>query len=222
MGRALHDDVHGYTVIGVARDLKPSFMVAKVVPTVFVPLSAKFPGATLSITAVVRGQGADTVADVTSAIASLDPNLTVFNVGSMNERLDQFNTIVLVAKGLYGGIGVFGLILACIGLAGVTAYAVARRRKEIGIRMALGARGHQVLQLVMKEGAVMVTVGSAIGFVAAFLITRVLSSLSSSSISFSPREPAIPCCCLVRRCSWPASPCWPAIFRRAAPRAWIR
>jgi macrolide transport system ATP-binding/permease protein len=177
VGRALHDDVHSYTVIGVARDMKPGFMMAKVVPTVFVPLSARFPGATLGATAVIRGRGADTIANVTSAIASLDPHLTVFNVGSMNERMEQFNTIVSVAKGLYGGIGVFGLILACIGLAGVTAYAVARRRKEIGIRMALGARGHQILQLVMKEGAVMVTIGSAIGFAAAFLITRVLSSL---------------------------------------------
>jgi putative ABC transport system permease protein len=71
-----------------------------------------------------------------------------------------------------------GLILACIGLAGVTAYAVARRRKEIGIRMALGARGFQVLRLVMKEGAVMVAIGSAIGFAGAVLISRALSSLT--------------------------------------------
>jgi ABC-type antimicrobial peptide transport system permease subunit len=96
----------------------------------------------------------------------------------MNERLDQFNTIVRLAKSLYGGIGVFGLILACIGLAGVTAYAVARRRKEIGIRMALGARSSQVLRLVMKEGAVMVAIGSALGFAGAFLVSRALSSIT--------------------------------------------
>jgi ABC-type antimicrobial peptide transport system permease subunit len=63
-------------------------------------------------------------------------------------------------------------------LAGVTAYAVARRRKEIGIRMALGARGYQVLRLVMKEGTVMVAIGSAMGFAGAFLISRALSSLT--------------------------------------------
>ncbi|MGA2878479.1 MAG: ABC transporter permease [Bryobacteraceae bacterium] len=181
LGRILRDDRYSYTVVGVVRDIKSGFMMAKPVATVFVPLAARLPGSypvPLGATLVVRGRGANTIADVTSSIASLDSRLTLFNVGSMDERLDQFNTVVRLAKGLYGGIGVFGLILACIGLAGVTAYAVARRRKEIGIRMALGARGYQVLRLVMKEGAVMVAIGSAIGFAGAFLISRALSSLT--------------------------------------------
>jgi ABC-type antimicrobial peptide transport system permease subunit len=63
-------------------------------------------------------------------------------------------------------------------LAGVTAYAVARRRKEIGIRMALGARSSQVLRLVIREGTVMIAVGSSLGFAGAFLVSRVLSSLT--------------------------------------------
>jgi putative ABC transport system permease protein len=182
LGRILRDDRHTYTVVGVVRDIKSGFMIAKPVATVFVPLAARFPRSypvPLGATLVVRGRGANTIADVTRAIASLDSRLTVFNVGSMDERLDRFNTVVRLAKGLYGGIGVFGLILACIGLAGVTAYAVARRRKEIGIRMALGARGFQVLRLVMKEGAVMVAIGTAIGFAGAFLISRALSSLTA-------------------------------------------
>ena len=72
----------------------------------------------------------------------------------------------------------FGLILASIGLAGITAYAVARRKKEIGIRMALGARKAQVLRLVMNEGAALVAVGTVLGFAGAFLISRALSSLT--------------------------------------------
>jgi predicted permease len=181
LGRTLRDDRYSYTVVGIVRDIKSGFMMAKPVSTIFVPLAARLPKSypvPLGATLVVRGRGANTIAEVTSAIASLDSRLTVFNVASMDERLDQFNTVVRLAKGLYGGIGVFGLILACIGLAGVTAYAVARRRKEIGIRMALGARGFQVLRLVMKEGAVMVAIGSAIGFAGAFLISRALSSLT--------------------------------------------
>jgi predicted permease len=181
LGRTLRDDRYSYTVVGVVRDIKSGFMMAKPVATIFVPLAARLPKSypvPLGATIVVRGRGANTIADVTSAIASLDSRLTLFNVASMDERLDQFNTVVRLAKGLYGGIGVFGLILACIGLAGVTAYAVARRRKEIGIRMALGARGYQVLRLVMKEGTVMVAIGSAMGFAGAFLISRALSSLT--------------------------------------------
>jgi len=61
------------------------------------------------------------------------------------------NSLIQLSSFFYGGIGLFGLILASIGLAGVTAYAVARRRKEIGIRMALGARQDQVLRLVMRK-----------------------------------------------------------------------
>ena len=181
LGRTLRDDQHTYTVIGVTRDIKSAFMMAKPVPAVFVPLTAQSLGvdpAWQGATVIVRGTGGNTVADVSNAIASLDPHLWVFNVGSMNERLDQFNTIVRFASAMYGGIGIFGLILASIGLAGVTAYAVARRRKEIGIRMALGARSSQVLRLVMKEGAVMVAIGSALGFAGAVLVSRVLSSIT--------------------------------------------
>ncbi len=181
LGRTLRDDLHTYTVIGVTRDIKSAFMLAKPVPTVFVPLTAQSLGADPAwqgATVIVRGAGGNTVADVSSAIASLDPHLTVFNVGGMNDRLDQFNTIFRFASAMYGGIGVFGLILASIGLAGVTAYAVARRRKEIGIRMALGARSSQVLRLVMREGAAMVAIGSALGFAGAVLVSRVLSAIT--------------------------------------------
>jgi macrolide transport system ATP-binding/permease protein len=183
LDRTIRDDQHSYTVVGVVPDIKSGFMMAKPVPTVFVPITAGSShagpaqqGATL----IVRGgAGLDTIADVRNAIASLDPSLTVFNVGTIDERLDQFNSIVQLSATIYLGIGVFGLILASIGLAGVTAYAVARRRKEIGIRMALGAQSSQVLQLVMKEGATLVVVGSALGFVGASLISRTLSSFSS-------------------------------------------
>jgi len=183
LDRTIRDDEHSYTVIGVVHDIKSGFMMAKPVPTVFVPITAGSShagpaqqGATL----IVRGvAGLDTIADVRNAIASLDPSITVFNVGTIDERLDQFNSIVQLSATIYLGIGIFGLILASIGLAGVTAYAVARRRKEIGIRMALGAQSSQVLRLVMKEGATLVVIGSALGFAGASLISRTLSSFSS-------------------------------------------
>src|SRR5258706_4313581 len=78
-----------------------------------------------------------------------------------------------------GGIGLFGLVLAAIGLAGVTAYAVAQRRKEIGIRMALGARKGQVLRLVLREGMALVSVGTGLGFLGALALAKILSTLSS-------------------------------------------
>src|SRR5215467_4329279 len=110
---------------------------------------------------------------------SIDSHLTVFNTRTMSEQLGQMSTLIQLSSTFYGGIGVFGLILASIGLAGVTAYAVARRNKEIGIRMALGARPRQVLRLVMQEGAALVVVGTVLGFAGAVVISRALSSMTA-------------------------------------------
>src|SRR5260370_12988419 len=88
--------------------------------------------------------------------------------------------------------GLFALILACVGLAGVSAQAVVRRRKEIGIRMALGAQRRQVLRLVMKEGAAMALIGSAFGVAGAYGLPRVLASASaqfSQAIALSVTDP---------------------------------
>jgi putative ABC transport system permease protein len=74
---------------------------------------------------------------------------------------------------------VFGLVLAAIGLAGVTAYAVAQRRKEIAIRTALGASKAQVLGLVLREGAALVGVGTVIGFLGAIGLAKIVSSLAN-------------------------------------------
>jgi ABC-type antimicrobial peptide transport system permease subunit len=87
---------------------------------------------------------------------------------------------VRVALWTYGCIGIFGLILASVGLAGVTAYSVTQRRREIGIRIALGAQSADVLGLVMKEGAVLITAGTLIGLAAAWAGMRLLSAIMST------------------------------------------
>ena len=71
------------------------------------------------------------------------------------------------------------LEVAAIGLAGITAYAVAQRRREIAIRTALGATRSQVLRLVLREGAALVSVGTVLGFLGAVAIAKILSALTS-------------------------------------------
>jgi ABC-type antimicrobial peptide transport system permease subunit len=136
---------------------------------------AAAPGATI----IIRGpSGSDAINAVRGELAAIDRRLTVFNTRTMREQISQMNSLIQLSSTFYAGVGVFGLILASIGLAGVTAYAVARRSKEIGIRMALGASQNQVLRLVMREGVVLVTVGSVAGFLGAVLISRGLSSMT--------------------------------------------
>jgi len=110
----------------------------------------------------------------------LHPDLTVFNVRTLQEDLDRMNSFVKWDSGIYIVLGAFALVLACIGLGGVTAYAVARRRKEIGIRMALGARARQVQGLVLREGTVLVVTGSVLGFAGAVALARAFSAFSDA------------------------------------------
>jgi ABC-type antimicrobial peptide transport system permease subunit len=90
--------------------------------------------------------------------------------------LERLNSYVQWLSAIYEVLGVFALLLASIGLGGVTAYAVAQRQKEIGIRMALGARGRQVQALVLREGTVLVVAGTALGLAGAFAMLRAFAT----------------------------------------------
>jgi macrolide transport system ATP-binding/permease protein len=181
LGRGIREEKESYFVIGVARDVKFAFMAAKPPATIFLPVTAESfnRGSALGTTVVLRGSGPDLMNMVRREMALSDPRLTIFNARTMSEQVRQFDSFVRWSTVMNGGLGVFSLILAAIGLAGVTAHTVLRRRKEIGIRMALGARSSQVLRLVLKEGAALVVVGSALGFAGAYALTRVFSSLTA-------------------------------------------
>jgi macrolide transport system ATP-binding/permease protein len=183
IGQRITEDRQSYQVVGVVRDLKSALPDETAQSgTVYRPLTQRdfaSPPAG-GITIMVRADaGADALSAVRGEIASLDPNLSVFQVRTLAEYLELSRSFMRSAIDTYVGIGVFGLLLAAIGLAGVTAYAVARRRKEIGIRMALGARKAQVLRLVMREGATLVAVGTVLGFLGAVAMAKVLSALTS-------------------------------------------
>jgi len=133
------------------------------------------------LTVVVRSApGADALEAVRRDAAALDERLTPFEMRTMVEQVDQMMFAVRSALWTYGVIAAFGLLLAVVGLAGVTAYTVSRRRREIGIRMALGARRGAVLRMVMQEGAALTGVGTALGLGLAWAGIRALSVFLSS------------------------------------------
>ena len=180
IGERLKEEDHSYQVIGVVHDLKNGLGIRQSV--IYLPLTRDDfarPPADGMIVLVRSSLGADVLSSIRSNIASLDPNLTIFNVRTLGDWLEFSRSEMRIAVRIYGGVGVFGLLLAAIGLAGVTAYVVTQRRKEIGIRMALGARKGQVLRLVLREGATLVTVGSILGFAGAFAIAKLLSAMTN-------------------------------------------
>ncbi|HEY2470041.1 MAG TPA: FtsX-like permease family protein [Terracidiphilus sp.] len=179
-GKRLHDLKQAYEVVGVVPDTKDASGMIQ--PSAYLPLTQRdfLQPPAGGITIIARSSSAAEALNITrDRIASLDPSLTPFNAQTLAEYLDLSRHDIRSALRMFGGIGLFGLVLSAIGLSGVTAYAVAQRRKEIGIRMVLGARKSQVLRLVLRESIALILFGSIVGFLGATALARILSSLTT-------------------------------------------
>jgi putative ABC transport system permease protein len=130
-----------------------------------------------TMTVVVRPRGDNVTglaADIREAVRSINPQLPVYSVATMDERLasvlaqSRFNTMLLVA------LGIVGLLLAAAGIYSVISYFVTLRTQEIGVRMALGASGGNVIRLLTLQGLRPVLAGVAGGGVAAYGAARLL------------------------------------------------
>ena len=191
---ALATDRHTFEVIGVAGDVSEDLVVSKKHPAIYFPLRAadyaqpSLRGMTLMVRAA---NGVDAIGAVRREVSTMDPGITPFNARSMIEHISQYMSTLKGASWTYGLIGLFGLVLAAVGVAGVTAYSVAKRGHEIGIRMALGAQKRNVLALVMKEGAVLVIVGTVCGLALAWAGMRALSGMFFAVASVRSSEPLL-------------------------------
>jgi predicted permease len=176
-GQTTDDDVQhpssGYTIIGVVADTKYAYLRRPIEPMMFLPLvsnSAYFElRAAGNPTALVKN-----VRDVVSRAAD---NLPLTNVRTQTEQIDQTLFLERLLSRLSSFFGALALVLACIGLYGLLAYEVARRTREIGIRMALGAQQRDLLRLVVGQGILLAVIGSALGIAAALGVTRFISSM---------------------------------------------
>jgi len=123
---------------------------------------------------------------VRKTLADIDPNLTVLNMQSFEQQLSlNFNQDLLIAR-LTELFGVLALILACVGLYGLTAYSVARRTSEIGIRMALGAGRRNILGMMLGGAMLQAAIGLVAGVLGALAGGRVLASQLYGVRSYDP------------------------------------
>jgi len=167
-------------VVGLVRDLKDVLGFSQ--PIIYLPLTprnfARPPAG--GITILVRSDaGKDALSAIRNEIALIDPDLNILNMQTLDAYLDRSQSAMRFSVQTYGGMGVFGLVLAAIGLAGITAYSVAQRRKEIAIRTALGASRARVLGLVLREGAALVAAGTVLGFLGAIGLAKIVSALAN-------------------------------------------
>jgi putative ABC transport system permease protein len=163
-------------VVGVARDTKYNDLTEANTPFIYVPLLQNYADAgTLHVRAA--GDAAQITAAVRGVVKELAPNLLLLDVQTLSDRIDQSLNGQRSQTRLLAFFGLLALLLSSIGIYGVMAYSVAQRTREIGIRMALGARSQNVLSLIIKQGMALVVSGVALGLIAAFVVTRLIGSL---------------------------------------------
>ena len=180
-----------YTVVGVVADVRVRDLAQEPEPTVYYPLTSKEENGWVArnMDVVVRYQGerATLMPALRQAVWDLDPDLPLAQVQTFaslvarSQKRQAFTlTLLLLASGM-------ALILSTVGTYGVIAYLVARRTSEIGIRLALGARGRQVATQILGQSLRVAAVGAAGGWLAAAVLSRWLESLL---FEVSPLDPA--------------------------------
>lgn len=179
LGRQFDAEVMGrvrttLTVVGVAPDAQVDTLGAEVGPFVYVPIAQGFVG---RVSLVVKSAAGGMIPQVRAIVRELNPNLPVTTA----MPLDDVTALILIpqriAAAVAASLGIVVLLLAAIGIYGVTSYAVSRRTREIGIRMALGADRTSVLRLVIRQGLVLTAIGVLLGLAAGAAAAQVLRSL---------------------------------------------
>jgi predicted permease len=163
----------GYLIVGIAGNTKYNSLRPAIEPTMYVPQvgnSAHFElraaADPTALIPLVRG-----------VVSRADSNLPLFAVRTQTQQIDQTLFLDRLMSQISSAFALLALVLACIGLYGLLSYEVTRRTREIGIRMALGAKAGDVLRAVIAQGIALAAVGVTIGVAIALGVTRFLGSL---------------------------------------------
>jgi predicted permease len=175
-----------YEIVGVVKDVKYFGLREATEPMVYV---AAWRDGASARSVLVRTTAAPEriIGAIRREAAALDPAIPVLQTLTMSEQFDNNISQERMLTTLCGFFGVLALLLAALGLYGVMAHSVARRVREIGIRMALGARAGEVLWLILREVTLMVGIGALIGVPAALALTRLVTAYL---FGLTPQDPA--------------------------------
>jgi predicted permease len=176
------DGPEPWEVVGIVKDVRYAGLTADPSPEIYVDfrqVSAVMPRGLRDAFFTVRSAGdpLPLVASVRGIVRQLDPQLVVDNVATMEQRLSDSVARPRFYALLVGVFGFIALTLAAVGIYGVLAYTVSQCTREIGIRIALGARRADVLGLVLKQGCAIAGIGMLIGLAGAAVMSRSLTTL---------------------------------------------
>jgi predicted permease len=187
VGQVVHrpQDLDDLRIVGVARDVKVRSLGEAPRSFLYTPLSQNY---TSFMTAVVRTRmdAEQTVLDVVDATREIDSDMYVWQARTMTRHLEVHLLPARLSATVLAAFAAVALTLVVIGLYGVVGYAAAQRRREVGIRMSLGATESTIVRLLMSTGLRLVLIGGVIGLLVTILASRLVSSLL---FEVSPLDP---------------------------------
>ncbi len=185
-----------YEVIGVAKDAKHQSLRDQPWRFIYIPIAQAIDGVNrLSLSVRCSGDAMVFVAPIRKLVQSTGSPLLITNVSTMEEQVQRSLIRERLVSTLSTAFGALALVLACVGLYGVLAYAVTRRTSEIGIRMALGATKSGMVWMILREAAALTISGIAVGIPAVLALERISRALLYGVESFD--FPAFACALLV-------------------------
>ncbi|HEX7939854.1 MAG TPA: ABC transporter permease [Gemmatimonadaceae bacterium] len=175
------------TIVGVIKDIKHDGLDVDGIPHIYVSLYQD-PNKQVSLALRTSLPASSLEPQIRHEIQGIDPGLPVFKVASMNDVLDRSLAPRRFSADLVGGFAGLAVLLASIGIYGLLAYLVGQRSREIGIRMALGARPGDILKMFLTKGVALASVGILAGLVVAAASASLMASLL---YGVRPRDPAV-------------------------------
>ncbi|HEX5435578.1 MAG TPA: ADOP family duplicated permease, partial [Gemmatimonadaceae bacterium] len=179
IGQRIRLDTLALSIIGVVGDVRGAQLNIAPMPELFAAYRQVEDDMPSDMTFVVRTKvpPASVTSAIRGAVQSVDPGEPIFNVQTMDNVVARSLSSHRLYLWLLGTFALVALVLACAGIYGVTSYLVTQRTREMGIRLALGAPPASLQALIVRQGAVVAGVGTVIGILAAYALTRVLASV---------------------------------------------
>ena len=180
LGRRFVGDGKRLEIVGVVATAKSRTIGEDPRPSIYLPLLNDYSAEVrrrVTLVVKTRDAAATYAGPIRDAIRRADPSLAVFDVRTMESHLHDALLVPRLAGWLSAIAGCIGLAIATIGVYGVISFAVARRHREIGIRLAVGARPRTVLMMILKQGLTLALIGTGLGFLAGLGATRFAASL---------------------------------------------